>query len=350
MKKINTMRAAGGLLIATLLTTSAVSGTYAKYVSGGSAGDTARVAKWGIVIAASGNLFSKNYLNATDNTPTTSTTAADISVASSNTDMLVAPGTKSATGLTLGITGTPEVDTKVKAKIEAKDVYLAAGTYGVMEEVKSINANNYSGYCDDGLYTLASSQYTKIDKVTPTGGGTAEYPAFDSNTKYYRVNKYTNAVVGTDGYYPVQFTYGSATAQKANDVAATIATAIKGATLDTSDYKTENGLTTYTIENIYECNTDLSTKFSDLNGSISWEWEYETDTTDHKWDNVDYEDTILGDLIAGTEVVLLTTDSTSDTTTGTVLTVSNGMVKKGDTVVGCLTETFNITLEAVQVD
>lgn len=48
MRKNKMMRAASGLLVATLLTTSVISGTFAKYTSSASGKDTARVAKWEI--------------------------------------------------------------------------------------------------------------------------------------------------------------------------------------------------------------------------------------------------------------------------------------------------------------
>ena len=55
MRKNKAMRAAGGMLIATLLSTSIVSGTYAKYVTEDSGSDTARVAKFGVVVTADGD-------------------------------------------------------------------------------------------------------------------------------------------------------------------------------------------------------------------------------------------------------------------------------------------------------
>ena len=115
MKKNKSMRAAGGLMIATMLTTSIVSGTYAKYVTSGTAKDTARVAKFGVEVTAEGSLFDKNYLE-TANTPTDAGTG--ISVKSENSDNLVAPGTKSDNnGLSFSITGTPEVDVNVKIEV-----------------------------------------------------------------------------------------------------------------------------------------------------------------------------------------------------------------------------------------
>ena len=48
MKKNKMMRLASGLLVAVLLTTSMISGTFAKYVTTESGSDSTRVAKWDI--------------------------------------------------------------------------------------------------------------------------------------------------------------------------------------------------------------------------------------------------------------------------------------------------------------
>ena len=62
MKKNVMMRLACFLLVAVLISTSAISGTYAKYVTEGSSKDTARVAKWGVTVSADySNLFTKTY-------------------------------------------------------------------------------------------------------------------------------------------------------------------------------------------------------------------------------------------------------------------------------------------------
>ena len=54
MKKNKLMRAASILLVATLISTCAISGTFAKYVTTGSATNTARVAKWGVELSSTG--------------------------------------------------------------------------------------------------------------------------------------------------------------------------------------------------------------------------------------------------------------------------------------------------------
>ena len=46
MKKNKRMRTASGLMIAALLTTSMISGTFAKYTTADAAQDSARAAKW----------------------------------------------------------------------------------------------------------------------------------------------------------------------------------------------------------------------------------------------------------------------------------------------------------------
>ena len=77
MKKNKALRAASALLVLTLLTTSIIGGTFAKYTSRGSVNDTARVAKWGVDITTSGALYSDAYAIATgDNLPATWTSAS----------------------------------------------------------------------------------------------------------------------------------------------------------------------------------------------------------------------------------------------------------------------------------
>lgn len=85
MKKNKMMRTASGLLVATLLTTSIISGTFAKYVTTASGEDSARVAKWGFNDDASielTDLFKDVYTNDNNNETVKSTTD------------VIAPGTK----------------------------------------------------------------------------------------------------------------------------------------------------------------------------------------------------------------------------------------------------------------
>ena len=102
MKKNKMMRIASVLLVAVLVSTCAISGTFAKYVSSGSAQDSARVAKWGVRFDITSDLFADSY----EYHDTTGGYKADYSVKSS--DKVVAPGT-SGDAYTFTTTGTPEV-------------------------------------------------------------------------------------------------------------------------------------------------------------------------------------------------------------------------------------------------
>lgn len=97
------------LLIVMLISTSLLSRTLAKYVTTGTLlTDTARVAKWGVVITPTqGGLFATQY--ATDETPGYSGT---YTVASVGADLVVAPGT-SGTITSFSITGQPEVASRL---------------------------------------------------------------------------------------------------------------------------------------------------------------------------------------------------------------------------------------------
>ncbi len=110
-------------MIATMLTTSIVSGTYAKYVTSDSATDSARVAKFGVVVEAEGSLFDTSYKNGD----------GMITVVSSSDEKVVAPGTKSDEALAFSITGKPEVSVNVAIDVaydeSTSDIFLKAGTY-----------------------------------------------------------------------------------------------------------------------------------------------------------------------------------------------------------------------------
>lgn len=109
MKKNKMMRLASVLLVAVLMSTCAISGTFAKYVTNGTAKSEARVAKFGVKVAAEGNLFSTEYT--TENTADAAKIGTN-SVISSNEDKVVAPGTSGSLTKTM-ITGKPEVAVRV---------------------------------------------------------------------------------------------------------------------------------------------------------------------------------------------------------------------------------------------
>jgi len=125
MKKNKMMRLASCLLVAVLLTTSMISGTFAKYVTTNGGSDSASVAKFGVAINVNNDLgmFSTEY-NKEDGAY-----KGTLSVKSEASDQIVAPGTKGS--MTFTITGKPEVATRVAVDFgeDTKAIQLAAGTY-----------------------------------------------------------------------------------------------------------------------------------------------------------------------------------------------------------------------------
>lgn len=157
-KSGKTMRLAGLLLVLVLVTSCFVGGTFAKYVTSGEATDTARVAKFGVEITtATDTMFKTVY--AKDDVSVTSATITN-SVESSNTNKLVAPGTKEDNAMTFSVKGTPEVAVKVDVVVEnVKDVFLKAGSY-----------KDYTKAPYEDSFTLAGEYHPVV--FTLTKGGT----------------------------------------------------------------------------------------------------------------------------------------------------------------------------------
>lgn len=86
MKKNKMMRAASVLMVATLLTTSVISGTFSKYTTKAGGGDYARVATWGFTETTIE--LSDLFKNAYD-----STTNPTVKNSTESTSDLIAPGT-----------------------------------------------------------------------------------------------------------------------------------------------------------------------------------------------------------------------------------------------------------------
>lgn len=104
MSKNRLMRAGSILAVAAVVSTSAVSGTFAKYVTEGSGTDSARVAKWGVKVSTVSDAFKNTYAAKTTVDGITDSVEAEVNV--------VAPGTEGTLAAT-SITGTPEVAVNV---------------------------------------------------------------------------------------------------------------------------------------------------------------------------------------------------------------------------------------------
>lgn len=291
MKKNKAMRAAGGLFIATMLSTSIISGTYAKYVTGDKVEDTARVAKFGVEVTASGYLFSDTYRDAGNgNVPgkvgdenNVNGEGINLSVVSSGTntlpnngaplgtadkngingiDKVVAPGTTNGeNAFVFSITGKPEVDVEIKFNItnskeddgNAADIFLAKGTYPNMT-----NGNVFDDvYDEDDVFT------------------------FDND---YHPIKYT--LYRAENMADLEKGIGAPTCSRALD----------NVTLkEVEEYlegKFANG------SKKVDANTDL-TKDAGLGYfKLVWTWNYENTTGENAKKLQDKQDTLLGDLAA----------------------------------------------------
>lgn len=172
MKKNKTLKLASGLLILCLITTCVIGTTLAKYTTGGSAQDSAQVAKWGVRISMLGDgLFANEYSNTTNG------------VTVKSTQDVVAPGTSSdeSTAAKFSISGTPEVKVNITIDFDmTNDVYLKAGTYAD-ETTATDTADNFTLSADYHpiVFTLKQIKNATGDiNVTLKSGTLAEIEAF----------------------------------------------------------------------------------------------------------------------------------------------------------------------------
>lgn len=124
MKKNKMMRIASVLLVAVILTTCAISGTFAKYVTSGNGSDSARVAKFGVTVTGTADTFKETYAKDDSSFALEANTVV-------STKNVVAPGT-SGSMAAFTITGTPEVAVRVKfaGTLELGDKWVdSASTY-----------------------------------------------------------------------------------------------------------------------------------------------------------------------------------------------------------------------------
>lgn len=144
MEKNRMMRLASALLILTLLTTCMISGTFAKYTTQATGGDTARVAKWGVTVNVTSDLFADAYK---DTSVEYNGTTATVKASAKNQN-IVAPGT---TGIGLGVasTGTPEVSYEMKIKLNDTTAKMPSLKYtptgGTEASYEPVKFNVYNG-------------------------------------------------------------------------------------------------------------------------------------------------------------------------------------------------------------
>lgn len=295
MRKNKMMRLASALLVLTLLTTSIISGTFAKYTTQDSAGDVARVAKWGVVLQAAGSLYGTNYQKSS-NTITNDTEGISVEGTQIADTNVIAPGTKNEKGMSFSINGKPEVSTFVQVKVAGANVFLAPGDYGVMVECKAVTADNIGSLAADGLYTVDDEgSFTKV----------ATNAGYNTDMAYYTLE---DAVTVANYYYPVEYKLTGATTADGDEDEDTMSNVLGaiGDSLGPDGWSTNNDETGYSTETTYSRefvpNTDLAgtMKLNDL--KLSWKWDYENDSTatGDAASVKDRYDTILGHMMAMT--------------------------------------------------
>lgn len=158
---MKTFRLACILLISVLVTTSMLSGTFAKYTTTSNIKESARVAKWGVEVEMYGNLFGEAYdsvfdtiTNKEDNSVTVKT------IQKTTVNDLVSPGTKVVDGLHFSISGSTESAIKIDYKIANQNVALRPNLYGIMEKIGDIDQERY-----DDLIHQGRNLYKKVDSL-----------------------------------------------------------------------------------------------------------------------------------------------------------------------------------------
>ena len=313
MKKNKMMRLASILLVLVLLTTSVISGTFAKYVTTDSASDTARVAKWGVAVSVNGNLFGTDYatVGATENADSIVATSTNVSSndPTGNPANIVAPGTENSQGLKIALTGTPEVAYTISAEkakdaqnaeIIAEEIFLAAGSWGVMVPAHGLNED--TNFENNTYYTRSGTTYTKAT-------------AYAANTQYYEL---IDEVTIDEDYYPITWTVAEVTANSEAFAAISNTRLV--------DIQTAM-ITDLTKSTPIDANTDTTGSYQ-----LTWVWPFCQESTDCTTVacNSCKADTILGNLMAenANAVVVKANDNTyatcsSDLTDGTDYNLEN---------------------------
>lgn len=171
MRKNKFMRAASGLLVAVLLTTCVISGTFAKYVTTTNSTAKARVAVWGFGKDAITelNLFDSAY----DNT-----------VNANDEDKLIAPGTEKEAPFSIinASAKAPEVNYKLTVSVDGSQI------------ADTIKKNpNIVWKLDDGNYGTWDNLMTSILRLSGDTDVTYDASTTKSAEKTYKANSIPDA-------------------------------------------------------------------------------------------------------------------------------------------------------------
>lgn len=318
MKKNKTLRAAGILFLATMLTTCMTAGTFAKYTTSDSAKDSARVAKFGVTVTADGSLFGEEYAGKEGGNKPISFSGDEhtgtVQVFETG-ENVVAPGTKNDTGLGFVISGKPEVDVEINTTVDidkVKTVYLRKGSYAVMSKLNNVTEENF---VPESVYVKESDSYKH-----PT-----EYAA---DAEYYKAGDKLS--FNDYNYNPIIYQYQDKTGThfQAYDDLKNLCDAIN---------KDNPGIT---CDGTYKANTDIET----CTRTLTWYWLISNPESPYspKDPLKDAKDTILGDIAAGRIVVKTTDDGATYSPVEAATDESKGDYN--------LTVSFNMAVTVDQID
>ena len=183
MRKNKMMRTAAVLGVATMLTASVISGTFAKYTTSSTGSDNARVAKWGITMGNNGkSTFSNTYEGANSKNTVAGIENADV----------VAPGTHG--GATYIVTGKPETAYKITFKAsDLEDVFLKKDlkfTYTSTNDASNKNAEyatGQSGTVSEDYYPVNYS--VKIESTAEEANKPSLAAASEDNSTYLKLGQ-----------------------------------------------------------------------------------------------------------------------------------------------------------------
>ena len=318
MKKNKTLRAAGILFLATMLTTCMTAGTFAKYTTGDRAEDSARVAKFGVTVTADGSLFGEEYASKEGGNKPISFSGDEhtgtVQVFETG-ENVVAPGTKNDTGLGFVISGKPEVDVEINTTVDidkVKTVYLRKGSYAVMSKLNNVTEENF---VPESVYVQEGDSYKH-----PT--------EYDADAEYYKAGDKLS--FNDYNYNPIIYQYQDKTGNhfQAYDDLKNLCDAIN---------KDNPGIT---CDGTYKANTDIET----CTRTLTWYWIISNPESPYspKDPLKDAKDTILGDIAAGRIVVKTTDDGATYSPVEAATDESKGDYN--------LTISFNMAVTVDQID
>ena len=333
MKKNVMMRVASIMLVLVLMTSSVISGTFAKYTTQDAGSDEARVAKWGVELQVIGNLYGTSYDNnivvsADDADDKIEVQAVDYKLATASD--VVAPGTQNTEGFTFSLKGKPEVDGEVDVTIITQNIFLKAGNYGVMIPVDAgvVTEGNFTEFADDLYIKSASGDYTKV-----TG--------WAGTTTYYTLE---DEVELTKDYYPVEYSIKRGAAPlggggiDADSFEAVIAKLAKFTFTKTDKGEATTEYVAETVE--FQTNQQLEEVclLNDL--VVTWEWKFEQPVNTDMYNGAD---TILGNLMTAKL-------NSGKVVEGEVVKLDTNYVALVEYSDYCLETQFSIDIAATQVN